>query len=455
MTLLGIVPCYSEAKNMKPQPRKEPFMSTLKPETADRNTIQCPHCGASIDLEAALSNRVRAEIEDGLRADFQRKLAEVERRDAELKQMKETLAADRATLDEQVRDRLEAEKKKLLKTAEQKARDSLAVELKDLQSRVNERDAQLKVAQEQELDLRKKARELETREENLKLELERKLDEERVTLRKQIEERLTGEHAAREQKKDQTIADLKHALENAQRKAEQGSTERQGELLEDALEARLCARFPRDRIEPIKKGVRGADVRQVVLNDSGIECGTILWEAKNAQKWSDAWVDKLNADLNENSAQLGIIVTNALPPDIDRVGQRGNIWISEVAASLGLAAALRTLLIDLTFERAAVVNRGSKMELLYAYLSSADFRRRIQTIADNYAAMKDQIARERRAFEKQWRERERMIDGVLVNTSQLYGDLRGIMGGGSLPDIDAFSLEAHAPAALTDGATED
>ena len=47
--------------------------------------------------------------------------------------------------------------------------------------------------------------------------------------------------------------------------------------------------------------------------------------------------------------------------------------------------------------------------------------------------------RERRAMEKNWKEREKQIERVIKNTVGLYGDMQGIIGG-AIPQIPALEL---------------
>ena len=60
--------------------------------------------------------------------------------------------------------------------------------------------------------------------------------------------------------KEQTISSMQKQIEELKRRAEQGSQQLQGEVMELELESLLRTRFPRDTIEPVPKGVHGGDV---------------------------------------------------------------------------------------------------------------------------------------------------------------------------------------------------
>ena len=78
---------------------------------------------------------------------------------------------------------------------------------------------------------------------------------------------------------------MKKQVEELRRKAEQGSQQAQGEALELELEEVLKTAFPFDMIEPVPKGIRGADVVHKVNNQLGQYCGSILWESKYTKNW--------------------------------------------------------------------------------------------------------------------------------------------------------------------------
>jgi hypothetical protein len=89
---------------------------------------------------------------------------------------------------------------------------------------------------------------------------------------------------------------MRKQIEDLKRRAEQGSQQLQGEVLELELEAMLRSRFPRDAIEPVPKGEFGGDVLHRVVGSQNQVCGTILWELKRTKNFSDAWLAKLRED---------------------------------------------------------------------------------------------------------------------------------------------------------------
>ncbi|MBV8813569.1 MAG: DUF2130 domain-containing protein [Verrucomicrobia bacterium] len=235
--------------------------------------------------------------------------------------------------------------------------------------------------------------------------------------------------------------DARQVAENLRRKMEQGSQQTQGEVLELILERELASRFGTDRIEPISKGVFGADVVQHVLSGDGRACGSITWETKNTQNWNPKWLEKLRADMIANKSEFGILVSTVLPDGVDHFGVIDGLWVCDLKVWPILATTLRQQLIALTFARLSSEGRDRKMEILYRYLTGPEFRERVNAVLRTFVGMKEQLEREKRALIKQWSAREKQIETVIEGMSGMYGDLQGIIGSASLPEIASLRLD--------------
>lgn len=274
--------------------------------------------------------------------------------------------------------------------------------------------------------------------ESSELELQKKLAEAEGKIRQEVRKKADEEHTLKGQEKDKIIADLQKALSDAQRKAEQGSQQTQGEVLELEIEQVLKREFPLDSIGEVKKGVRGADVIQTVVDRLGRTCGIILWESKNAQ-WSQGWVTKLKEDGRETHADLKVLVATNPPDNIKTFGYLDGVWVTTRAFVAPLATALRYSLVALKDERAKSEGRGQKQEVLYNYVTSTEFRFRIEAIMENYSAMQDELEREKRWFQTKWARQEKQLRILVDNTGGVYGELQAVVGK-TLP-----TLESGAP----------
>lgn len=355
-------------------------------------TITCPKCGQIIELTEAFTHHV----EEKLRAEYTKRFF-----------------AQKAELEAKIRRETE---------------ERLALELTDLRRQNEEKERKLREAQEIELTLRKRQREIEEREHNFQLELQRTLSEERKRVWDEAAAKIAEEYRLKDAEKDKRIDDMLKQIEDLKRRAEQGSQQAQGEVLEVELENLLRATFRTDEILPVPKGVRGADVLQRVKTALGNFCGTILWESKRTKNWSDGWIQKLKDDQRDVKANIAVIVSTALPKDIKHVGNIDGVWVTDFTAAEGLALALRSGLIEVARTRASVAGKGEKMELVYNYLAGQEFRQRIEAIVESYAALKEDLEAERRAMEKIWSKREQQLQRGVKNVAGLYGDLQDIIG---------------------------
>lgn len=240
---------------------------------------------------------------------------------------------------------------------------------------------------------------------------------------------------------EKQLQDARNSAEELKRKMEQGSQQTQGEALELTIEAGLRARFPMDTIAEVGKGERGADVIQTVVAPSGRVCGKIIWEAKNTKAWGAKWTEKLRDDQLSSKSDLAVLVSAALPEGVTTFDFVDGVWVCSLSSWLALAVALRAQLIALDGARSSSVNREQKMELLYNYLAGNEFRIRVENMVNTFNAMHAQLQQERRAITRHWNLRAKQIDTVIDNISGMYGDLQGIMGAQSLPDVSSLALE--------------
>jgi hypothetical protein len=407
----------------------------------DSNTIQCPKCGTAISLNEALSTEVKEQYRKEFKELTAKRDAEIEKIQQSIAKEKDVLALQKSDLEKTVQSRLSAEKSVLEKKMREEILNLNRIELEDLKSEVAEKAKKIEESQKIELDLRKKARELEDKERGLEVELQRKFDAEKGKLQEETTQRLTEEIRLKTAEKDKQLDDMRRQIEDLKRKAEQGSQQSQGEILELEIESALKSTFPIDQIDPVPKGMKGGDIIQKVITSSGQHAGTIIWETKRTKAWSDGWIDKLKDDQRAISAEFAVIVTQVMPKDASHLVQVEGVWIVDFMTFLGIAVALRSNLIQLFQARAVVAGKGEKMEFLYNYLTGTQFKQRIETIVESFRTMQEDLEKEKRTIQKAWAVREQQLARVLTSTVGMYGDIQGIVGA-SLPKIASLELEA-------------
>lgn len=398
-------------------------------------------------MSAAVLGSVKATVSQDIQADLLRREAKLTERLNAAKEKEAVLEKRTNTIEEtvqkQVEARLQDEVVKVQQVESKKAADANAAQIKQLEGELAEKSESLRAAKEQELALRTERRKLQEAQESLALEVQRTIDEERGKLKEQFKAQSDEENRLKIAEKEKVISDLKVKLDEAQRKAEQGSQQMQGEVLELDFEQRLRAVFPWDKIIEVSKGIRGGDVCHEVMSKTANPCGKILYETKRTKNWSDGWVTKLKEDMRKVGAAIGVIVTDTMPADAEGFCQRDTIWVTDIKSAIPLAHVLRCILQEVALAQGYRDGAKEKMELLYNYLTGTEFRQRASAIIEAFMLMRNDLEKERAAVTRTWCKREKQISGVIENMAGMIGDVQGISGN-ALQDIPALELETEA-----------
>ena len=409
-------------------------------------TIHCPNCATEIKLTESLA----APLIQATRQEYESKLAQkeadVSKREAALKAQQRSLEDAQKTIDEQVASKLKAERALIAAEEARKARLAMAndleaksKELVELQEILQQRNNKLEEAQKAQADLIRKQRELDDAKRELDLTVEKRLQESIALVRQKAKQEAEDGLRLKVSEKEEQIASMQRQIEELKRRADQGSQQLQGEVLELELETTLRLKFPLDSIEPVAKGEFGGDVLQRVMGPLGQWCGSILWESKRTKNWSDGWLAKLRGDQRTAKAEIAVLVSSTLPKEIETFGQIDGVWITEPRLALPLVIALRQSLIEIASTRQIQEGQETKMELVYQYLTGPRFKHRIEAIVEKFSDMQADLDRERKAMTRLWAKREMQIQGVIESTVGMYGDLQGIAGR-ALPAIEGLEL---------------
>ena len=417
------------------------------------NLISCPSCRTEIEITEALEAQLTAQIRREMGAELKAKQAELSLAHSKLADQRQSLADEQAAFAAKVKAGIDAERAAILAEAKKSAAESLALEMKDQATQLSELQTKLRDARENELEIRKRERELLEKTEELKLAAAREVNAQRGMIREAAMKQFLEEHQLKDAETQKLVSDLRSQIGSLKQKAEQGSMQMQGEVQELALEEMLESTFLPDSIEPVGKGVNGADCKQVVFCPNGTKCGSILWESKRTKNFQKSWLAKLRDDQRSARASVAVIVTQVMPEGIDTFGMVDGVWVCSWRCAKGLAMALRAGLIEVGKTQIATQGRAEKMELVYNYLSSQEFQHSVSGIVEAFIAMQSDLDSEMRSMKRIWKKREKQIERAIDNTTALYGDLQGIVGG-SLPKVEGLSLPLlESDAAVSQDAT--
>lgn len=404
--------------------------------------IACPECKHEFSPDASLKHQLDHMMQEErttLAANFAEKEKALDLAIKDLTQRENSV-------NQLVGEKLKSEKLKLKSELEKSVRGDFSAELEGLRKELEEKQGKLNKAKGLEIEIERIKRETKEREDALRLTYEKELSSECSKIESAIVEREAQRNEMKLAERDKQLSDLRKQLEEARRKAEQGSMQTQGEVQELALQELLTDLFKFDSIQEVPKGQNGADAIHIVRTQYGKECGTIAYESKRTKNFSEGWISKLKDDMREHGANHGILVTEVMPKDMITFGLRNGVWVCTFKEVAGLASAIRQICITEANIKATEVNRTEKIQALYNYLMSSEFKHRVEAIIEAASEMRVNIDKERRSMLAFWKKQEKAIDQMGFLVTDIVGSIDGISGN-ALGPIRGLQLEEGSEAA--------
>lgn len=429
------------------------------------NNITCPNCNQSFDVEDVLAADIEKKYKSQYNLKLQDETTKLAAERSKLQLLEQDFEEKRKKENEIFTQKLSVAKEKI-EQENRETQEKLQQELKaNLKKSINadyeqqmtamketmaDNEEKLKLARKESVDFLKQKEALQQKEEELELVLQRRLSEERQELKTQIQKQEVEKNSLKEQEYKLKLQEEKtksesqlRLIEELKKKAEQGSMQLQGEAQELLLEKELRENFPFDSIEEVGKGVNGADCIQLIKNNLGTTCGKIIYESKRAKNWNNDWIHKLKTDMRDKHCDVAILVSECYPKDMTKFGEQQGIWICSFAEAMSIAKIMRNSLLCIYDAQQSQVGKVDKMNLLYEYMTGVEFRGQVEAIVEGFSTMKQSIDREKMQMQKMWKEREKQLEKVLVNTVGLYGSVKGIAGAaiGNIPLLDGDTSE--------------
>ena len=362
--------------------------------------------------------------------------SDVERLKREKEELKDTLKAE---AEKELSVKLSEEKKRIETQVRKRLEDDTSEQLASMRKELSEKSEQVKQLHRAQSDVERLKREKEELKDTIEADAQKKITDTVRAEKEKIQKTLEDRALLKLSEKDHVIDQLKNQLQEAQRKAEQGSMQIQGEVQELAIENWLRSAFPLDSVNEIKKGARGADCLHVVNTPTRPNCGSIYYESKRAKEFAPRWIEKFKDDLREKGADLGVIVTETMPRDMERMGLREGVWICNFEEFKGLCAVLRETVVRVSRVTAAQEDKGEKTLMLYHFLTSNEFKMQVEAIVEGFTQMQTDLLSEKRAMQGIWKKREKQIEKVLLNTTNMHSAIKGIAGN-AIPSVPQLEL---------------
>ncbi len=409
--------------------------------------INCPGCGSKIDVNSILINQLETEIQLKLQVNFEEEKKKVAAEFLSLSMEKEQFmlikAKENDLFQKRLNDKLKEESKVLEEKLKIKLAKEQALQINLMQNELNQQSQKLIELNASKAEIEKLKREKNEAFSLAELEAQKKMSQVLLTETVKIQKAADEKNELKLKELQKQIDDQRVLTEEMKRKQEQGSMQLQGEVQELAIEDWLRQQFPLDTIDEIKKGARGGDCIQIVNTRSVQNCGIIYYESKRTKKFELSWIDKFKADMRLRGADIGIIVTESMPNEMERMGLRDGVYICTFYEFKSLSSVLRETLIQINTATSSQINRGDKMQVLYEYLTSNSFRMQVEAIVEGFTSMKTAIESEKRAMQRIWKEREKQIEKVTINTIDMHASIRGIAGSAiqAVRSLDLMSFD--------------
>jgi hypothetical protein len=399
---------------------------------ANREKIICPNCGTEIDVNEILYHQLEDQITSQFEAQLKAERAAIGEKERAIEATRAELASklenSQAAIDQAVRQQTKKLREQLAAEAAEAAREEQADTIEQLRKELDEKSQRVKDLNKTRAEVEKLKREKEELADEIQAKAEAKLTEALRKERERIQKTESEKNELKLKESHDLVESLRKQLAEAQRRAEQGSMQSQGEVQELAIEQWLRDHFPMDRIEEIKKGAQGADCLQIVNTRSHEGCGSIYYESKRTKSFQPSWVAKFKDDIREKGADLGVLVTASMPPDMDRMGLVDGVWVCSYEEFKGLSAVLRQSIIQVHQAGKTQENKGGKMEMLYDYLTGSEFRQQVEAIVEGFTQMQSDLETEKRSMQAQWKKREKQLEKVILSTTYMYSSVKGIAG---------------------------
>lgn len=404
---------------------------------SNETKITCPNCGQEIDVNSVISHNLEEEFKKKYNAKWleekKKYQEELDKLDKQKKEIEALQQNQEALVAEKLDIAVKAEKEKYEKQIKAQLQEEQSGRIAMIEKELQEKSEQVKELNTAKAEIEKIKREKDQMKEAIEAEsakaLNTKLQEEKERIRKVESEK--NELIVAELQKQ--LDDQRRLTEEMKRKQEQGSMQLQGEVQELAIEEWLTSNFPLDTINEIKKGDRGADCIQIVHTRNTQNCGTIYYESKRTKNFEPKWLEKLRDDIRAKGANIGVLVTDAFPKNMDRMGLVEGIWVCSFEEFKGLCFVLRESIVQLSLVAASQENKGEKTLMLYDFLTSNEFRLQVEAIVEGFTQMQADLISEKRSIMGHWKKREKQIEKVLLNTNFMYNSIKGIAGSAIQP----------------------
>lgn len=397
------------------------------------NLVKCPKCGSEFPINESIKEELRKEYNlkfVAIRNELEKERLNLKQKEAKFNENLQNalnleLQKEKINLKNALRNEFEKENSQKFEALNKELLDKSAKI-----SELNKQTAEIEALKRKNLELEAEYKA------KMEISLNEKLKDEKEKISKQLNDENELKFKEFEKQKD----DLIKQINELKRKSELTSQQLQGEVMELAIEEFLSAKFPLDEIMEVPKGKNGADCEHIVKNKFGIKCGKIIYESKRTKNFGSDWIAKLKDDMLQSSADIGVLVTQTMPKELNRMGLMDGIWVCSFDEFKGLCVVLRESIIKISSAKINSQNTDLKMGLLYKYLTSNKFKMQVEMVVESFNNMQNSLIKEQNAMKKIWKEREVAIEKARDSAIDMFGEIKGIAGE-SVASVESLEIE--------------
>ena len=401
--------------------------------------VQCPECQHQFDAQEALTFQIQQRVSDQVEQHRQKLTDQYQSKEEALDKQQAQLLLQHDALEKTIHRRVQEQTTAMRQSLATEVEEEFTLKIQYYEEELARRREATQQVRSLEVALQRLQNEKEEEVHRLNQDLAEQNAQQQRQLRQQLTHRLQQEHALKLEEKDLKLRTLERQLGDMKRKIEQGSSQQQGEAHEIVLSQHLQELFPSDQISEVPKGQLGADVIQHVFNARHQEAGKIIYECKRTKHFNPEWIGKLKEDQLRENGQAVVLVTEAMPKEGQRVELIQGVWVTDIVSYPAVAKLLRDGILRVDQVQMLQHNQGDKMNMLFQYLTSSEFCLQMEAIVEGFTFLKQGIVKEQMMMRKIWKEREKVVDRVLINTSDMYGSIKGIAGS-AVPALKALTF---------------
>jgi hypothetical protein len=399
------------------------------------DVISCPKCRHEFDLNKAVKNQLSSEVNIKYKEHYKERDADIVRQEALNSQNAATnnqKAIELAKREEDVNAKVRNKEQETIefdKKIERRAQEKLNAMILEIAKDEKEKAEAIFApeltkasnTENENIELRQKVIAFEQSQKNIDKKTDQKIAE-ALAIQQEVNNQ---ENEFKEIERKEEREKVKKNLEKGLTQVNQGSNQVKGDIGEISVSSHLNALYALDDITRTAKGANGADILQIVSSDGVNNCGKIYLEIKRTQSYEKSWLPKLKSDGREKKANVLMLISQTLPPEMTHPKCIDGIWICSFYNYEHLLQLHRDYLISGHKSSQAQQNSISGSMLTYNYVNSDDFTRVVENFYANLNKEEELVKKEQRCMNSSWSERLTTSAILGKDMDNIIGTLRG------------------------------